>query len=149
MKRIKGIFLLILPVMMATGCCTKKECEGADEIREVQLINFSTADVDTVICMRFQKNTGFTSPVDSIFTAASERGGVHILHLQSNLDITYDYVINLPGPGSEYKLSQFKTDKEGCGNCFPYRPQSDYYNRLSSYEVNAVRQSAEQINLYK
>lgn len=149
MKRTSITWILLLPLFITPGCCTKKDCEGADEIYELYFVNFFAADVDTVIIKSYEQNSGFTSPVDSIIATATERGTAFVLHLNNHLNVSYDYQLSLPGIGANYYLTGFKTEKEGCGNCFPYRPQSDYFNRLSSYEVNGLRQSGEQINNYK
>ena len=140
---------LLSLLLMITSCCTKMDCDGVDEINEILLLNFSSTEVDTVIWMRFSKNSGFTIPVDSIITTASERGTDLVLNLKNKLDVAYDYQMYLPATASNYRLSGFKVSTEGCNNCFPFRPQSDYYNKLSSYEVNAVRQHGEQIVIYK
>jgi hypothetical protein len=46
-------------------------------------------------------------------------------------------------------LTGFEIKKEGCNSCFPYRPESDFYNKLIGYQVNGQKQTGSQIKIYK
>lgn len=149
MKKHISIFLIAILAGNVTACCTKKDCEGADEIFEIQFYNFSQTDLDTIKVISFSKNQNFSVIIDSSVTQASDRGGYFSAYTVNRINTNLDYKIELPGTGLVYTLMGFETEKEGCNSCFPYRPKSDLYNKLNSYRLNGVKQTGNQIKIYK
>lgn len=99
--------------------------------------------------MGYTKNSSFTIPVDSYATQARANGNNFTAYIDNKLNFDLDYKIVLFGSGQAFTLTGFEIEKKGCNECFPYRPESDYYKVLSGYEVNGQKQRGRQIDIYK
>lgn len=137
-------FLFIL-----NSCCTKKDCIGSDEIYEIRFYNFSQEDLDTIYVISYIKNSGFLTIVDSFSTGAVSNGAFYSAYTHNRINPENDYKIKLVSTGNEFNLTDFEIQKEGCISCFPNRPESDFYNKLTAYSVNGQKQFNVQINIYK
>lgn len=148
----KNITLTVLIAGLLLGlnsCCTKKYCIGADDIYEIEFYNFSQADLDTITIINYVKNTNFSTSIDSSTTQANSTGDYFTAYTNNKINIDLDYKIKLFSTGQVFTLTGFEIEKEGCNSCFPYRPESDFYNKLNAYQVNGQKQTGSQIKIYK
>lgn len=119
-----GLFLAI------NSCCTKKYCLGFDDLNEIQLLNFTPNDVDSIALEIFVSGSNFTDRIDSSFTNADTH---LIISMPIKISKSHEYKITLLSTGQVYKLSDFEIRKEEC-NC-----PSDKYDVLDSYFVNGQK----------
>jgi len=125
-----GFFLAI------NSCCTKKDCFGFDDLNEIQLLNFTANDVDSIGLEIFVSGSNFTNRIDSSFTSAHRRtiGDTDlIVFMHEKISKSHEYKLTLLSTGQVYKLSNFEIRKEEC-NC-PF----DKYNVLDSYVLNGQK----------
>ncbi|MBS1776250.1 MAG: hypothetical protein JSS64_08210 [Bacteroidetes bacterium] len=144
--------LTILTVGLLLGinaCCTKKDCVNSDEIHEIEFYNFSQADLDTIALISYAKNSNFTAAIDSSITQANKTGDYSTVYTKDKINTTHDYKIKLLSTGQVFTLTGFEIEKRGCNTCFPYRPESDYYNILGAYQINGQRQTGSRIKIYR
>jgi len=135
-----------------SSCCTKKDCDGFDSLNEIQLLNFSASEVDSIALEIFESNSNFTNRIDSSFTSAHDRsGGVteFIIFMNENINKSHAYKITLISTGQVYKVTSFETSGETCNSCFPYHPSSDYFNVLNSYSINGQKQNNSSLTISK
>jgi hypothetical protein len=149
MKNIIQTVLIVGLLLSINSCCTKKDCIGADDIYEIKFYNFQQAELDTLEIISYARNSNFTTIIDSLVTHAYIEGDYFSAYANSKINTDLDYKIKSVSTGQVYKLTEFEIEKEGCNSCFPYRPESDFYNRLNSYQVNGQRQTGGQIKIYK
>jgi len=129
----RKIFFCMLTAGFFLGlnsCCTKMFCLGFDDLNEIQLINFTAADVDSIAFEIFASNSNFANRIDSSFTSAHGRDAGDtelIIFMSEKITTSHDYKITLYSTGQIYKLTGFTARKEEC-NC-----PSDKYNVLDSY----------------
>jgi hypothetical protein len=148
---IKYFFYIALLTGLLIGqlaCCTKKDCEDAGVISEIEFYNFSQHDVDTIIVYSYIKNTNFAIPIDSFTTQRCEGSGDPYYAYTGILSFDKDYRIVLAGTGQAFTVSSIETEKHGCNTCFPYRPESDYYIRMKSYLLNGQTKEGQRIQIY-
>jgi len=148
----KNITLTVLAAVLLLGlnsCCTKKGCSGADDIYEINFYNFSQTDLDTITIISYSKNSNFNTTIDSSVTQATLTGDYFSAYTNNKLNTDIDYKIKLFSTGQVFTLTDFEIEKEGCNSCFPFRPESDFYNTLNGYNVNGQKQSGSQIKIYK
>jgi hypothetical protein len=148
MKSVTFTVLISGLLLVVNSCCTKKYCVGADDIYEIKFYNFSQADLDTIIILSYTKNSNFTTSIDSFTTQASNTGDYFSANTNDNLNTNLDYKIKLYSTGEVFTLTNFEIEKDGCNGCFPYRPKSDFYNKLNAYQINGQRQSGNQIKVF-
>ncbi len=118
------------------SCCTKEYCLGFDDLNEIQLLNFTANDVDSIGLEIFVSGSNFTNRIDSSFTSAN--GGTMgdkdlIIFMPEKISKSHEYKLTLLSTGQVYKLSNFEIRKEEC-NC-----PSDKYNVLDSYVLNGQK----------
>jgi hypothetical protein len=151
-RQIKNIKLTVLTIILVFGinsCCTKKGCLGADDIYEISFHNFTQAELDTIIIISYVRNSDFTALIDSTVTKATENGGFFSAYTNNKIDTDLDYKVELISTGHVFTLTGFEIEKAGCNTCFPYRPESDFYNKLNSYLINGQKQAGSQITIFK
>ena len=151
-RQMKNIVLTALTIGLSLGinsCCTKKDCTGADDIYEINFYNFSLEDLDTIILISYSKNTNFTTIIDSSVTKADLKADYFSAYTNHKLNTDFDYKIKLFSTLHVYTLTGFEIEKKGCNTCFPYRPESDFYNKVSGYQINGQKQIGNQIKIYK
>jgi len=146
MKNIFFASLVLVFIMQA--CCTKKMCESG--LYQVTLEGFEPSELDTIIMRSYDKNSNFTSLIDSSIVSASQSDSITwVLYPGSQLDINQDYQFQFSGLPQVYTLTDFQVGKQGCNTCFPFRPKSDYYDALEGYSVNGVRKANEGLRISK
>jgi hypothetical protein len=151
-RQIKQIAMIVLAVGALFGvnsCCTKKMCLDAEEISEINFYNFSQTELDTIAVITYSKDSNFGILIDSSITRANLKGDYFSAKANNTINTNIDYKIKLLSTGQVFTLTNFEIEKEGCNSCFPYQPESEFYNRLSSYHVNGQKQAGRQINIYK
>jgi hypothetical protein len=149
MKNMILTVIAVLLLFVVNSCCTKIYCLGADDIYEIEFYNFSQADLDTITILSYPINSNFSISVDSFVTQASKTGDHFSANTKDKLNTNLDYKIKLASTGQVFTLTNFEIEKEGCNSCFPYRPKSDFYNKLNAYQINGQRQSVNQIKIFK
>ncbi|MBS1588323.1 MAG: hypothetical protein JST52_01790 [Bacteroidetes bacterium] len=122
---------------------------NSDEIHEIEFYNFSQADLDTIALISYAKNSNFTAAIDSSITQANKTGDYYTVYTKDKINTTHDYKIKLLSTGKVFTLTGFEIEKRGCNTCFPYRPESDYYNILGAYRINGQRQTGSHIKIYR
>lgn len=133
-------------ILAMSSCCTKKQCLGADDLYEIQLLNFAPSEVDSIAFETFSANSNFASKIDSSLTNARGRGFNDtdlIIFLPKKINTSHEYRVTILRTGQVYKLTNFATRKEEC-NC-----PSDKYNVLVSYSVNGRRENSSSITITK
>ncbi|MBS1782297.1 MAG: hypothetical protein JSS78_04465 [Bacteroidetes bacterium] len=136
-------------LLSINACCTKKYCISSDEIHEIEFYNFPHANLDTIVLISYVKNSNFTTAIDSSTTQANKTGNYSTVYTKNKIITTYDYKIKFLSTSQVFALTGFEIEKQGCNACFPYRPESDYYNILSAYQVNGQRQTGNRIRIYQ
>lgn len=139
------IFILI--IFFLYSCCTKKDCDSIG-LEEIEFYNFNKNDLDTVIIYSYSKNSNFTMLIDSITTHDKSDLPDYDYVNTYKIISDYDFIIYLPNTGQTFKITAVNTEKKGCNTCFPYRPKSDYYNVISSYNLNGQPKFESQIKIY-
>ena len=148
-KNFTAIGLLFAFLVGLNACCTQKKCTGSEEISEVDFYNFSQADLDNVTIISYVKNTNFGTFAESEIAQASLSGDHFAVYTHYNIGPSYDYKININSTGQVFTLTGFEIRKQDCNSCFPYTPDSDFYNTISAYLINGQKQSGNQIKIYK
>lgn len=145
----KGIlFLSLVLIFIMQACCTKKFCESG--LYEVTLVGFERSELDTIIMRSYEKNSNFTSMIDSSIVYASQSDSITwMLYPSGQLDINRDYEFRFSGLLQVYTLTDFQVGKQGCNACFPFRPKSDFYDALEGYSVNGVKKANEGLRISK
>jgi hypothetical protein len=132
--------LTIIPFIFLNGCCTKKYCEGFDDLHEINLYNFKATDVDSISIEIFQVSTSGSIRIDSSFTSASGNGQFKI-GLQANVKQNQQFKITFSSSNFSkvYLISNFITRAEPCNKCFPKNSNDDFL-MLNSYDLNGQTQ---------
>ncbi|MFM2286637.1 MAG: hypothetical protein RLZZ543_2134 [Bacteroidota bacterium] len=149
MKHIQSIVLIIGIVLGLNSCCTKKECIDSGEIYEINFYNFSPDEIDSIMIYSYSKNSNFNLIIDSSFSQASLNGDYSTAYISNRINTDFDYEVLVLSTGQVITLTGFEVEKKRCNSCFPYRPESDYYEKLNSYFVNGQKQSGSIISIYK
>ncbi|HQE12479.1 MAG TPA: hypothetical protein PLQ78_07005 [Flavipsychrobacter sp.] len=149
MRNIALTFLMVGVLLGISSCCTKKRCIGADNIYEINFYNFSETNLDTITIISYAKNSNFSTIIDSSVTQANKSGDYFSAYTIKKINTALDYKIKLISTRQVYTLTDFEVKKVGCNSCFPYRPESDFYNELNGYHLNKQRQTGSQIKIYK
>jgi len=142
------IKFFILIIIFCQHCCTKQCC--VNDYRQILLFDFTKNELDSISIVQFEKNTNFISKTDSNFFSKIDSASTYfILYLENGLNTNFDYKIIIHSLSKTYELNQFEYKKEGCNTCFPFRPASDFYDQLISYQVNGIKQKESLIKIFK
>jgi hypothetical protein len=133
----KFVLIYSFLFLLISSCCTKKHCIDAEENNVVEFHGFLDSDLDSVIIHSYENGSSFVLALDSQFVQADPSGNYFIVYLQE-FSLINDYKISLPKTGQVFLLSNFETEKKACNDCIPFRPKSEYYNRINSYNLNGV-----------
>lgn len=140
-KRLIGILLSLISILIVNSCCTKVHCIGADDLNDISFYGFNQQDLDTLVIKRYNKDSNFQNYLDSLFiepeyfTSSTE---YEMVHLTDKLIVDYDYKIEIISTRQTFTITDFIVEKEKCNTgfmCF------DYYNSLGSYKVNGETQT--------
>src|SRR5436190_379435 len=99
-------------LLFLSSCCTKKYCMGFDEIQEIQLLDFSPEETDSITLETFDANTNFTSRIDSTF----QNGQDGKIRMPERVNLSTNYKITVLSTGQVYKITDIAIKKEEC-NC--------------------------------
>lgn len=141
---LRSLLWLITVSSVMYSCCTRKDCDGFEDMSAVRFVGFEPHALDTVAIEIFSSGFDPASRLDSV-TWAGENGTVPpdelTFFLRQDLEVGYALRFTLQGSGNgeTFELNGFSVKREPCNACFPYHPESDYYTRLESYLVNGVR----------
>jgi len=139
-------------LLCLNSCCTKKDCQGIENLNTVQISNFSKLDADSIAVEIFENGSNFNTRLDCVYTSAIFETSGNLestIQLSENVDINHDYKITFLRLGKVYTLTSFETEKITCNTCFPYHPANDYYNKLVSYSVNGLQQNSSELTISK
>ena len=138
MKKLPFLLILlgIAIVLLISSCCDRKEC--IDSIYEIQLVNFTPQETDSIAVISYQKNTNFTIKVDSFFTSANNGNSIQFLS-GNEFNLNLDYKIEFLNIGKVYFLNNFTLVKTVCVDCIPFG--KSYYDALGYYYVNGQKQN--------
>ena len=137
-KILKLVFTLALLTIL-NSCCHKKMCHDGVLIDMLHFDNFNANELDTLLFTSYNKNSNFSTRVDSFFdysyfsnsTAASKP-----IYLNNRkMDIQFDWQIKLISTQTIYSVSDFESKKEVCNACIF---GNDFYNQLVKYKVNGT-----------
>ncbi|HUX97072.1 MAG TPA: hypothetical protein VMV47_15150 [Bacteroidales bacterium] len=127
--------LIVISTIGLNSCCTEIYCNGADDIGDIEFLNFTQAELDSTFLVFYKKGSDFKIVEDSliieIFPVAPSK--IFLGHSNRKLSVDYDYRLYCKLIKKEYKISEFKTSKEECNECFPRR---DYYSKIKGYNIN-------------
>ena len=142
------LILLTIGLFSLHSCCTKKKCSEA--IFAFELYNFNPQDVDTIIVSKFEKGSNFTNPIDITTTSPYKSSGADYYYLYlETVDKDHEYIVKIPGVALTYTLTEFKTSKSKCNDCFPYTPKSEYHTYISEYKLNGQTTKDFPAKIYK
>ena len=127
-----GVFVIIIGF---NSCCTKMYCPGADDLGPIEFLNFSSDETDTIFLVYYSKNSNFKTVVDSSLLEIHQASGSDKFLGYSSLNITvdYDYRLYFTSINKTYNISEFRTTKSVCNDCFLSK---DYYTSMDAYEIN-------------
>ena len=134
----KHLSVLILILSLFSSCCGMKDCiNRLDE--GIYLIGFSDNDVKSIKIISFEKGSNFITPIDSC--EASDVAHVSNMNVYFPCDevvllFKYDYKIIFSTSNSRYEITEMKSKKVACNECFLGAFETDYYNTLFSYKIN-------------
>lgn len=150
MKKITVKILTVGLLAAMNSCCFRKHCIDAGEIYNIDFYNFTQAELDTVAIIGYTKSTNFAELIDSSVWHISGTGEYSFtVYTDKPINTDLDYKIKLISTGQVFTLTGFEIKKEGCNGCFPYRPKSEYYNKLKRYYINGQEQTGIPIRIYK
>lgn len=138
MKKLRLVLLIGVISSILYSCCTKMDCEGFDDLNEIQLKNFLADEVDSISVEIFKSGSNFTDRIDSSFTQPIGCGANTInclISVKENIHLDHEYKVTIHSINQSYTLTDFKTRKEEC-NC-----PSDKVNVIESYSLNGEKQS--------
>ncbi|HYD22969.1 MAG TPA: hypothetical protein VEB40_15910 [Flavipsychrobacter sp.] len=134
------IYLLALLCSLLFGsCCRKVSCAS---LIDIQMHGFALGDVDSVYLITNSGDTvmiGVESSPDSTFYRPS---------IHSELRQKADFSMFLPSISKVYRFSaiQYKSEECRASRCLWNK---DYFETLSSCEVNGVKQTGSTLKIYK
>jgi hypothetical protein len=134
----KFIILVLIPFLLLNSCCQQKKCLGLSDINEISLIGFSTEETTQLKLSRYQKNSNFTTLIDSTRYTANDiyqNDSILIAFLKQKFDIAVDYKIEIKD--KTYFITAFSSKKIECNSCFPVG--HDEVEVLDSYRVNGTK----------
>ena len=146
---IKLVFHVLIGFVVSS-CCHKKDCDGVENIAEINLINFSLTQVDSIVIKTYQKDSNFDSMIDSFFTNArgrQEGDSDLIIFMPQRLNMSLDYEIEFTEINMKYFMSGFASKKEECNDCFP--SGHTYVTVLDYYFVNGERITTPSLQIKK
>jgi len=138
LKSFKYLIIIDIFLIFSFGlksCCTEKYCFGANDIGDIELLSFSSIEVDSIFLVYFTKDSDFKGVVDSIMIETYQPIGSDKFygHSYRNISADYYYKIYFVSINKEYRISGFKTSKSECNDCFIIK---DYFTKLDGYEIN-------------
>lgn len=139
MKTIALVKRAVLPtlILLLSSCCTKKDCHTIGTIR---LRHFAPHEMDTILLYIYKGNAGLSTPNDSMSVYADPYDdSTASVYIPIGLDAGHEFRLDISSTAKSYLLTGLEFEKRGCNSCFPYTPESDYYDVLNSYMVNGVR----------
>ena len=108
-----------------------------DRINMLYFNNFNANEIDTLLFASYNKNSNFSTRVDSFFVYDNNTVTMtsRAISLPRNMDIQYDWEIKLISTQAIYTVTNFTIKKEVCNACIF---GNDYYNKLDRYKVNGT-----------
>ena len=137
-NRNRGYILLIsvfVIIIELNSCCTKKYCPGADDMGPIEFLNFSSQETDAVFLVYYTKDSDVKMVVDSFPLEVHPASGSDKFYGYSpiNISVDYDYRLYFTSINKTYNISEFRTTKSVCNDCFLSK---DYYTSMDAYEIN-------------
>lgn len=145
-----GFLFLIGVIVLLNACCQQKLCIGVNQMNEIQLIHFTPGEANSIVVKRFQKNSDFSTLVDSFNTVAADSQGNDtslVVYMGSTLNVNFDYKIIFPSIQKTYLLTDFSVKEQECNSCFPLG--HDHFTVLDSYLVNGEKQTMWKLQISK
>jgi hypothetical protein len=110
-------------------------CPGADDIGPIELLSFSYDETDSVFLVYYSKYSDFKIVEDSLMLEINQPSGSDKFYgyPKRNMSVAYDYRLYFTMINKVYSISEFRTGKSVCNDCFLSK---DYYTSMDAYEVN-------------
>ncbi len=145
----KILFSTIL-FLIISSCCTKKAClsTGLDQ-DEVDLLNFTLAETNSLVVSSFLAGSNFTNPIDSAFSEdfnISEMNSRINVSLSIDLNAENDYRFEFRDLGLTYNITNIELGEYRCNKCFL---KKDNNLEFTNYQVNGTSQQGAKFELSK
>lgn len=140
-------FLLLfgLAILGFTSCGPRRPC--TNEKAALSFTNFDSTQIDSIVIVRFDRNSGYTNPLDSTLisktTAAyTTTAGITYVNAYKENVMTkeYDWIISVPATGKRVKFHVVSTENatQKCGGAF--RPNCDLCeSRIEDFTVDGTK----------
>ncbi len=105
------IFFLLISIGI-NSCCTKVYCLGADDLGDIFLMNFASAETDSVFVVSYKKGSNYRTVIDSFMVPRSDSlsNVRYDLYLgEKKISTNSDNKIYFTRANKTYKISGFKT----------------------------------------
>jgi hypothetical protein len=140
------VFIVISFALCLGSCCTKKGCPVEFGAIEIYDSTQTGAFQKEIVVYSYERGKNFVSVIDSNLISATKRDGIYTTF--AYLMLYRDYKIKVSNTGKEYKITDIQAEKKGCNTCFPFRPQSDFYDDLKAYKLDGKIQTERTIRIY-
>ncbi len=145
---LQGILAIILWLLISIGinsCCPMIMCVGADDLEDIFLMNFASAETDSVFVVAYKKGSDFRTVLDSFMVPRTDSVNTVRYDLflgGKKISTSNDNKIYFTKVSKIYKISGFKTSEAKCKNCYDFK-------RLDGYEINGKFKSLGYIEIDK
>jgi hypothetical protein len=135
------LLIILLPAFLMQGCC-KVYC--GIKTFTVRFINYTVADVDTVLFVKYAANGRFDQKIDSIYEYPypNQADTIHA-GLTMNVEYNKDWKIKLLSTGREYNITAIQTAKKNC-SC-----GNSTYEVISKYNLDGINYNNDIFDLKK
>jgi hypothetical protein len=125
------------------SCCTEIFCYSAEDLGSIELLNFSSIELDSTYLVYYTQGSDFQITEDSVLLEIVELAETNIFdgHYNRRISIDFDYKLYL-----KYTISRFNTIQAECNECFL---KKDYYQKLENYAVNGKVKNLSRLQIDK
>lgn len=128
--------LFLASLLFVSGCCTKKGCDDGGDINQINFVNFTNQELDTVFLQGYDPSgMGMMHDTLSAYTYFPS-DTIVTLELGGSLQTDWLYEISLPATGDTFEVYNFVLEERTCDNG-PAWCETPYY-ALKSYAMNGV-----------
>lgn len=137
MKALTLVSVVVLTLLLAGSCCSKKGACPAIQFDNIQLYNFSYSEVaDSVTLIVYDSRSSFGIIKDSGFVKVERTPDSSVFRINlGNMKVDDDYALRVIKLNKIYRVSGFTGNKISCGKCF-LRNNNQFGYELSGYRVN-------------
>ncbi|MEO8769897.1 MAG: hypothetical protein ABI402_07425 [Ferruginibacter sp.] len=155
----KKIIFLFITAILFYSCCHKVDCEKYS--LKFVLISFTPEEMDTLIFRKFDANSNFTNPTDSMLTNSidlfynSTHGDSVALETYNSTNFKFqmqsgfDYEIFIPGAGRLIKINNIIENQTEVKHCDISDGNHGCTNPVPLYKVDGQAQTGEYFYIHR